>query len=989
MFNKCSKLSTAIPHGIEPDKMVKLLQDHDAFMQCQPYTFKYEFDETPTGPKPTIPERCRVKAIGAATQYWVTDKVPGIPTWIWDADVVSTYELINIEKGLFGRIHFPLNVVLEAVWEVRETGNGEVKLVSDIVIKGSRVLLRVCRGLCENGRKRVHVNLTEKRIQSRWLLTTRHTSAPAAAAIMAALNVRWPELSSTKQRALEDAKTMQKAVIEDCNRAGKEVPQYQLSELIGKGSFGRVYKATSQKTGRLVAIKIIDIEESDTANPKLADTYSDLLKEISALQMLSDSGAKNINHVIEALPVGHSMWMITEYCAGGSVATLMKPTAPGGLQEKWIIPILREVAEAMRWVHSQGIIHRDLKCANVLVTEVGDVQLCDFGVAGVVESKFDKRTTVIGTPHWMAPELFDQAASYGTEVDIWAFGAMVFEIASGLPPNVADGIVDFSQLGSHLKHQTPRLEGDQYSAGLKDLVAFCLQQDASKRPSIEHVQQHGYLFNTDEAYPTSSLAHLVRGFKLWEAQGGDRRSLFFAGGAQARVDVPSTAIASDEWNFSTTAAFDQQVFDSGKAQEVYDAYGSGVDFSQNKFDETSRPSKPKSRRRPPPQLPSVKAPLEKVFDPNTISNYEDNSRAYYGRNFPAPSSDLPLRDESAPAADVRESLIDLDASLHGSHLSQFVDLNTIRAGDSRVSACDFGDAPLYVKAPLSDPADVNVNRRTQDWKFPTMAPPASANPDMFRFPFNDDNAATPEAGRHPISHHPSDSLQASSVFSDVSSKHASTGSLIDLDMSFPDSSTDYTRPSTSHSDVGSISGSEIGGANPFELEKHASLYEMPSTIREPSIYVPDDSRYATAVVDLQSQFPDAQPQPINGGRPYDLGDFADMDPDVMPTPQTAAPLVTRSGPSPQGQYHHQQPTPQGQMPEPEPFNYASLPPLPVAPSSRAMEGRASSEEVKSELRRMAMSLGDHLSHANWLLSNLPATGPSMKLDPVRNEGIGP
>ncbi|RDA84200.1 hypothetical protein CP532_0264 [Ophiocordyceps camponoti-leonardi (nom. inval.)] len=812
---------------------------------------------------------------------------------------------------------------------------------------------------------------------------------------MAALNVRWPELSSTKQRALEDAKKMQKAVVEDCSRAGKEVPQYQLSELIGKGSFGRVYKATSQKTGRLVAIKIIDIEESDTANPKLADTYSDLLKEISALQLLSDSGAKNINHVIEALPVGHSMWMITEYCAGGSVATLMKPTAPGGLQEKWIIPILREVAEAMRWVHGQGIIHRDLKCANVLVTEVGDVQLCDFGVAGVVESKFDKRTTVIGTPHWMAPELFDQAASYGTEVDIWAFGAMVFEIASGLPPNVADGIVDFSQLGSHLKHQTPRLEGDQYSAGLKDLVAFCLQQDASKRPSIERVQQHGYLFNTDEAYPTSSLAHLVRGFKLWEAQGGDRRSLFFAGGAQARIDVPSTAIASDEWNFSTTAAFDQQVFDSGKAQEVYDAYGSGVDFSQNKFEETSRPSKPKSRRRPPPQLPSVKAPLEKVFDPNTISNYEDNSRAYYGRNFPAPSSDLPLRDESAPAADVRESLIDLDASLHGSHLSQFVDLNTIRAGDSRVSACDFGDAPLYVKAPLSDPADVNVNRRTQDWKFPTMAPPASANPDMFRFPFNDDNAPTPEAGRHPISHYPSDSLQASSVFSDVSSKHASTGSLIDLDMSFADSSTDYTRPSTSHSDVGSISGSEIGGANPFELEKHASLYEMPSTIREPSIYVPDDSRYATAVVDLPSHFPDAQPQPINGGRPYDLSDFADMDPDVMPTPQTAAPIVTRSGPSPQGQYHQQPPPPpppppQGQMPEPEPFNYASLPPLPVAPSSRAMEGRASSEEVKSELRRMAMSLGDHLSHANWLLSNLPATGPSMKLeDPVSNEGIGP
>jgi serine/threonine protein kinase len=72
-----------------------------------------------------------------------------------------------------------------------------------------------------------------------------------------------------------------------------------------------------------VAIKIIDIDESDTLNPRLADTYSEFMKEVSALKILSDSRARNINHVIEALPVGTSMWMITEYCGGGSVATLV------------------------------------------------------------------------------------------------------------------------------------------------------------------------------------------------------------------------------------------------------------------------------------------------------------------------------------------------------------------------------------------------------------------------------------------------------------------------------------------------------------------------------------------------------------------------------------------------------------------------------------------------------------------------------------------
>ncbi|QUC17802.1 uncharacterized protein UV8b_02043 [Ustilaginoidea virens] len=810
---------------------------------------------------------------------------------------------------------------------------------------------------------------------------------------MAALVPRWNSVSITRQKAFEDAKKMQKAVVEVCSKSGQEIPRYHLSELIGKGSFGRVYKASSQITGQLVAVKIIDIEESDTANPKLADTYSDLIKEINALQLLSESGAKNINHVIEALPVGQSMWMITEYCAGGSVATLMRPTAPGGLQEKWIIPILREVAEGLRWVHGQGIIHRDIKCANVLITEVGHVQLCDFGVAGVIETKFDKRTTFIGTPNWMAPELFDQSTSYGTEVDIWAFGSLIYEVASGLPPNVSENI-HFSRLGTHLKQHTPRLDGDQYSAGLKDLAAYCMQHDAAKRPAVEQVQRHKYIFKTEDAYPTSSLAHLVRAFKLWEAQGGDRRSLFSAGGAQGLSDRASTAADNnDEWNFSTTAAFDQQLLHNGDAQDVYDVYGTDVDFSQQAFEETSRPQKGKARRRPPAQLPSVKAPLEKVFDPNTLSNYEDNSRAYYGLPFQAPVSDLPLRDQSAASADVRESLIDLDASLHGSELSQFVDLGTLRAGDSRASMDYHIGEQLFTRPPLSDPVDLSNNRRTQDWKFPTTAPPASANPETFRFPLNNDATASASGpARPPLLHHPTEPYQTVVAFDQSAAPsntstmdhRASTGSLIDLDMSFADSGTDYTRPSTSHSDVASMSGSEMGAANPFELEKHASLYIMPTSIREPSIYVSDDSEYSGALGDFSDQPSDneeplhqedggsrATPQDYADPRPYSLSEFVDMDPeDATPQP-TAGPDVsnfatsTSRAPSPQ---------PSILAHTPDPYQDHMLPPMPVAPSPFVMQGQASVGDVKRELRRLAMSLGDHLNHANACLSNLPIRG---------------
>ena len=672
---------------------------------------------------------------------------------------------------------------------------------------------------------------------------------------MAHLSVYGADLSGTKHKAIEDAKKMQAIVEEECTKAGKEVPMYMMRELIGKGSFGRVYKASDLKTNRVVAVKIIDIEESDTLNPKLADTYSEFLKEINALKLLSEGGAKNINHVLDALPVGQSMWMVTEYCAGGSVATLMKPTAPGGLQEKWIIPILREVAEAIYWVHKAGIIHRDIKCANVLITEAGGVQLCDFGVSGVIETKFDKRSTFIGTPHWMAPELFDPSASYGVEVDIWAFGSMVFEIASGLPPNVMAGI-DITQLGGYLKQHTPKLQGGKYSAQLRHIVSYCLVEDPAQRPTIEDVQRHPYLFNTEKTHPTSSLAMLVRAFRVWEAQGGSRKSLFALGGAQgpSESELSSTALADDEWNFSTTVGFDQGVMGSTDVQAVYDVYGSQVDLT-DMGEHTPRPSKPK-RRRPPPNLPVMRAPLEKIFDPNTITSYEENARAYYGQSAPSPTSDLPLRDNSDNAT-LRESLIDLDASLHGSDLSSFVDMDTLRASTQQSTEYDFGDD--YNKPPNSDPETVfaATNRKTQEWKFPSMVPPASASAGMTSFPFNrdeDPHLASmgewkfPAPGdRPPLLHHPTEPIGVSPLYNDnlmvpraasQQGNRVSMGSLIDLDESLPDQPPvgEYHRPSTANSDV----ASDTGGA--FDLERHtSSYYSLPSSNREPSIYVSDDS----------------------------------------------------------------------------------------------------------------------------------------------------
>ncbi|RWA14634.1 hypothetical protein EKO27_g455 [Xylaria grammica] len=733
--------------------------------------------------------------------------------------------------------------------------------------------------------------------------------------------------SASRQKAVEDAAKMQASVEEECARSGKPVPGYCLTELIGKGSFGRVYKANDAKTSNVVAVKIIDVDEQDTLNPKLQDTYSEFLKEINALRLLSESGAKNVNTVIEALPVGQAMWMVTEYCAGGSVATLMKPTAPGGLQEKWIIPILREVAVAIHWVHKQGIIHRDIKCANVLITEVGGVQLCDFGVAGMVETKFDKRTTFIGTLHWMAPELFDQNAQYGTEVDIWAFGSMVYEIASGLPPNTSvRSNIRIPQFGEYLREHLPRLTGDQYSENLKSLVAFCLEDDPTKRPSIEQIQQHPYILNTEARYSTSSLAALVKAFRLWEERGGSRKSLFAGFGAQGPADLDPTSLTADEWNFSTTLAFDEQLQSerdgTSEIEAVRDVYGTTFDFPSNFSGENTARPKAKGRRRPPPQaLAAMKAPLEKVFDPNTISNYDENSRAYYGRQMiPPPSeppvSDLPLRDDSLHAT-LRESLIDLDASLGGEELSSFADMGTIKptpgpgpgpraSMDNSWSFSSASESLSNNRAPLSDPADLVNGRHAPDWSWPTSIPPASANPEFSDFHFSED--------RPRLLHHETEPAGLPSQGYELEVPRAgndrmSVGSLIDLDMSMPEpNAPELTRPSTSHSDVASITGSEMGGVGPFDLERHASVYApLPLTAREPSIYVSEDSEYAQQLARATHS------------EPEDAPDHSENE------------------------------------------NYGIRLPFVEPPALHVLEGRASGMDVAEEMRRLIGSLGEHLS----------------------------
>jgi serine/threonine-protein kinase 24/25/MST4 len=121
-----------------------------------------------------------------------------------------------------------------------------------------------------------------------------------------------------------------------------------------------------------------------------------------------------------------------EYVGGGSVKDVIKSLGGSLVNEVYIAIIMREVLYGLSFLHDLGKIHRDIKCANILLSTNGEVKLADFGVSAQLSDSMSKRQSVVGTPCWMAPEIIENTYDY--KCDIWSTGISAFEMALGEPP---------------------------------------------------------------------------------------------------------------------------------------------------------------------------------------------------------------------------------------------------------------------------------------------------------------------------------------------------------------------------------------------------------------------------------------------------------------------------------------------------------------------------------------------------------------------------
>ncbi|KAJ1029990.1 hypothetical protein NDA16_000903 [Ustilago loliicola] len=290
---------------------------------------------------------------------------------------------------------------------------------------------------------------------------------------------------------------------------------YQLGDCLGRGAFGSVYRGLNWMNGETVAVKQIQLGNIPKAELGEIMSEIDLLKNLHHPNIVKYKGSEKTKDYL---------YIILEYCENGSLHNICKRF--GKFPEGLVSVYISQVLQGLIYLHDQGVIHRDIKGANILTTKDGSVKLADFGVAAKTGAMTD--CAVVGSPYWMAPEVIDQSGAT-TASDIWSVGCVVVELLEGKPPY--HFLAPMPALFRIVQDDCPPLP-ESASPVVKDFLLHCFQKDANLRVSARKLHRHPWMVSARK--------------QLQQLKAGG--SLRVSGGAALNSTHEEAVKSVQEWN---------------------------------------------------------------------------------------------------------------------------------------------------------------------------------------------------------------------------------------------------------------------------------------------------------------------------------------------------------------------------------------------------------------------------------------------------------
>ncbi len=263
--------------------------------------------------------------------------------------------------------------------------------------------------------------------------------------------------------------------------------RYSLDREIGRGGMGSVWLGRDEVLGRLVAIKRI--------GPMIGGSSPDLVRAEREARIAARVNHPHVVAVFDLVHEGDQKWLVMEYVEGMTLAEHIR--ARGRLSPAEAAPLLAQAAEALSAAHEAGVVHRDVKPSNILVTPDGVVKLSDFGIARAeADASLTATGLVTGSPAYIAPEVASGRLATGAS-DVWSLGATAYHAVSGRPPyDVGDNVL--GALYRIVHEEPPRLEDGGW---LEPFVAAAMTRDPALRWSMGEVSSFLRAGGTDPGPP--------------------------------------------------------------------------------------------------------------------------------------------------------------------------------------------------------------------------------------------------------------------------------------------------------------------------------------------------------------------------------------------------------------------------------------------------------------------------------------------------------